>query len=52
MSIFVLSALEYELQDMALIPSCKGIGVDLVDQTNHVQGFTPKLAATRHAKRL
>ena len=25
--------------EMALTPSCKGLGINLMDRTNHVQGF-------------
>ena len=36
---FVFNASKYEFEGMALCPSCKGLEVDLVDQSNHEQEF-------------
>ena len=52
---FIFTSLVYEFEGMALTPSCKGLRLDLVDWTNHIQGFThvnaPKLTLTHHVKR-
>ena len=35
-----VTSLEYDFQGMPVTPSCKGLRVDLMDQTNHIQEFT------------
>lgn len=51
---YKLTSLEYKFQGMVMTPSCKGIGVNLVNYTNHVQRFVhvynSKLALTHHVK--
>ena len=34
------TSLEYDFQGMTITPSCKGLGVELMDQFNHIQEFT------------
>lgn len=38
--IYKFTSLDIECNEMALTPSCVGLGTDLVDYNNHVQGFT------------